>query len=163
MVGQQLYEDARLTFDDTWRLWEPTTRMAVIAIALNQWNKAGLLGDISSLKPVLRRLEKQGFILKEKDYQKRWQQILKHIIRNNSSGYLIYPEVLLWWLADELAQAARDEQSFNKWIQTQELDGILNQEQKQQLNQAGQSIAHSLVAAGIFEFIKTAIISLGWI
>jgi hypothetical protein len=160
LVGQQLYEDAKLTFDDTWRLWEPTTRMAVIAIALNQWNKARLLGDINSLKPELRRLEKQGFILKEKDYQKRWQQIWKQIIRNNSSGYLIYPEVLLWWLADELAQAARDEQSFNKWIQTQELDGILNQEQKQQLSQAGQSIAHSLVAAGIFEFIKTAIITL---
>ncbi len=44
--------------------------------------------------------------------------------------------------------------------ETQELDGILTQEQKQQLNQARQSIAHSLVAAGIFELIKTAIITL---
>jgi hypothetical protein len=158
LVGQQLYEDAKLTFDDTWRLWKPMTRMAVITIALNQWNKPGLLHDMSGFKPELRRLEKQGFVLKEKDYQQRWQQIWQRILRNNSSGYLIYPEVLLWWLADELAHAARDEQSFEEWTRVQELDGILNPEQKQQLNQAGQSIANSLVAASIFEFIKTAVI-----
>ena len=158
LVGQQLYDNAKLTFDDTWRLWKPMTRMAVITIALNQWNKPGLLRYMSGFKQELRRLEKQGFVLEEKDYQQRWQQIWQRIIRNNSSGYLIYPEVLLWWLADELAYAARDEQSFEEWTRVQELDGILNPEQKQQLNQAGQSIAHSLVAAGIFEFIKTAVI-----
>ncbi|MEK8020184.1 MAG: ATP-binding protein [Candidatus Parabeggiatoa sp.] len=161
LAGQQLYETAKLTFYDTWRLWEPMTRMVVMTIALNQWNKPGLLRDMSSFKQELRGLEKQGFILRETDYQKRWQHILQRIVRNNSSGYMIYPEVLLWWLANELSHAVRDEQSFNDWTRRQELDGILTQEQKQQLNQAGQSIAHSLVAAGIFEFIKTAIGLLG--
>ncbi|MDM8563659.1 ATP-binding protein, partial [Candidatus Marithioploca araucensis] len=136
LAGQQLYENAKLTFDDTWRLWEPMTRMAVMTIALNQWNKQDLLRDMGGFKPELRRLEKQGFILRQKDYQKRWQQVWQSIFNGNSSGYLIYPEVLLWWLADELAHAARDEQSYNEWIRTQELDGILTQEQKQQLNQA---------------------------
>jgi len=161
LAGQQLYDAAKLTFDDTWRLWAPMTRMVVITIALNQWNKPGLLREMSHFKQELHRLEKQGFILKETDYQKRWQQILQRIVRNNSSGYLIYPEVLLWWLADELSHAVRDEHSFNDWTRRQELDGILTPEQKQELNQAGQSIAHSLVAAGIFEFIKTAISLLG--
>jgi hypothetical protein len=159
LTGQQLYREAKLTFSDTWRLWKPETRMAMMAIALSQWNKPGLLRDMGGFKAELHHLEKQGFILNEKAYQTRWQ-FLKNIFKGNSSGYLIYPEVLLWWLADELTHAARDEQSFNKWIRTHELESILNPEQKHQLNQAGQAIAHSVVAAGIFEFIKAAVINI---
>ncbi|HAI68402.1 MAG TPA: hypothetical protein DCM38_03075, partial [Gammaproteobacteria bacterium] len=55
LAGQQFYEAAKLTFDDTWRLWAPMTRMVVKTIALNQWNKPGLLREMSHFKQELHR------------------------------------------------------------------------------------------------------------
>ncbi len=150
-AGQQLYNNAELTFSDTWRLWTPMTRMAVMTIALTQipklvknntFTQKRLLRDMRDFTgQELRRLEKTGFISKDS---------------GNPSGWRIYPEVLLWWLADELTRAVRDEKSFNEWTQKQEWE--LTNAQKQQLSQTGQSIANNVIASGIFELIKLVVL-----
>ncbi|HEC84506.1 MAG: hypothetical protein DRR08_08570 [Candidatus Parabeggiatoa sp. nov. 2] len=150
-AGQQLYNNAELTFNDTWRLWTPMTRMAVMTIALTQipklvknntFTQKRLLREMKDFTgQELRRLEKTGFITKDS---------------GNPSGWRICPEVLLWWLADELTRAVRDEKSFNEWTQKQEWE--LTNAQKQQLSQTGQSIANNVIASGIFELIKLVVL-----
>ena len=63
---------------------------------------------LSDLGPELRLLEKQGFIMEDAAI---------------SGGWRVRPQVLLWWLADELASAIQSEQTFVDWLQEQVWEG----------------------------------------
>ncbi|MCP4702218.1 MAG: hypothetical protein GY862_35970, partial [Gammaproteobacteria bacterium] len=110
-AGQQLYDVVERVLSDTWRIWSPQVRMAMMAVALAQtpdlleerkFRNEVLMGDMRNFDPELRILTKQGVVEKAED---------------SLSGWRIRPAAFLWWLADELVRTVRDdEQAFAEWI-----------------------------------------------
>ncbi|MCP4106260.1 MAG: hypothetical protein GY749_12090 [Desulfobacteraceae bacterium] len=55
------------------------------------------------------------------------------LLKKTESGqWHITQRAMLWWLTDELIAALHDD-TFERWLQAQELDGILTNEQRKKL------------------------------
>ncbi len=145
ITAEKLQDIARSTLESTWRLWTPEMRLVITVIALTETavlkkhdiSHQGLLGDIDDFRPELRALEKQGFIMEK---------------RINSHGRRIRPALLLWWLADELARAIRNEQSFEQWLRGHAWDGLLSKKESLQLKELAR-----IFKGGATELIHAAI------
>ena len=88
----------------------------------------GILPDHPLMRdfgPELRLLTKQGFVAEDAAV---------------SGGRRVRPQAFLWWLADELVRAARDEASLEEWLQKQEVGSLLTQDGKGQWCQAACAI-----------------------
>jgi hypothetical protein len=48
-------------------------------------------------------------------------------------GWRVRPQIMLWWLADELIRALRGDTSFGDWLRAQELDGLLTRREREQM------------------------------
>jgi hypothetical protein len=138
-VGQDLYDEAALTLSDIWRLWSPATQRAFTAIALahissltlgdREFRVERLTRDLSDLRPELRALQNQGFIMKNSAIPSGWQ---------------IRPVVFLWWVADEVVRVVRDDTPFDKWLLAQLWEGSLTRGEKRQLGKAIRAIGSKL-------------------
>jgi hypothetical protein len=124
-VGEELQMQSEGHFADTWRSWSNAERKVVMAISLAQmttlaedhyFDFANLIEDITDYSPEIRGLEKAGTIAEVKT--SKWQ---------------VTQRALLWWLADEIKRQVRDEATLESWLDTQELTGILTQQEKKDL------------------------------
>ncbi|NEO84192.1 MAG: hypothetical protein F6J87_08055 [Spirulina sp. SIO3F2] len=123
---ERLYREQDWHFADTWKVWSPETRKAFTTIAL--CSGAQVLNDrtfalkpfIQSLKdltPELKDLEEAGLIAKDD---------------SQDCGWRVEPQIMIWWLADELVRATRNtEQTFEQWLQAQEMEHWLTRQQRE--------------------------------
>jgi hypothetical protein len=128
-MGQRLYREHRLHFDDTWRLWSPGHRKAFTSVALahtarllpqREFLTTAFIEDLRDWGPELRDHEASGLLTRD-----------QHV----DGGWRVAREVMVWWLADELVRATRAEAPFEDWLRAEELDGVLTHREKQQLGQ----------------------------
>lgn len=132
-VKQKLHEAITPMIDDTWQIWTPMMRIAFISVAIEQigqenFDKQGMLSNIRDFTSELYILEKHGFVAQD---------------TNNVSGWRVRPNAFLWWLADELIKTVRQEKPFYEFIHAYEWewDSILTEGEKNQLTEAGKTIA----------------------
>ena len=95
---------------------------------------------IRDFDPELRLLSKQGFVAEDPTIPGRRR---------------VRPQAFLWWLADELLRAARDEASLDEWQQEQGLDGLLTRSGKEQWGNAVCAVCGAL-KDGAGTLIETA-------
>jgi hypothetical protein len=154
VAGHNLYKDAELVLDDTWRLWSPTMRKAFIAVALDylptllpecEFHVTRLTRDLRDLEPELRVLEKQGYVEEDESIPGGWR---------------VRAGVFLWWLADELVKIVRRDTPFEEWLQAQEMEGLLTKGEKQRLEKAARSVGE-LLKGGATALIQAAAKGLG--
>ena len=50
-------------------------------------------------------------------------------------GWLVTQGVMIWWLADELSRALRDDSAFSQWLRSAELEGHWTHGQREQLKE----------------------------
>lgn len=136
-AGQALYDVAARILENTWSVWSPQMRMAITVVVLAKsphllkeraFNNEALLHDLRDFGPELRTLEKMGYIK-------------NHEIPQSTCPWHILPAVFQWWLIDELVRTVRSDSDFTRWIQAQELDGLLTKQEKQQLIHAGKLLS----------------------
>ncbi len=111
-VRQSTYDEAAQTFGDVWRLWPSETRRALTAVAL---------AHINTLEGREKLLEKHNFNMKRlvheiDDFDPELQSLKKHSLVEEDEaipgGWRVRPQVLLWWLVDELVRMVRSEKTF---------------------------------------------------
>lgn len=153
-AGKDLFQQAKPTLEDTWRLWPPEMKKAFTIIALDnvprllgerQFDLNALLKSLPDYAPELRLLETRGYTLPDPQLP---------------GGIGIQAEVMLWWLAEELVQALRRKDDLAAWLQAEEWDGLLKQREKDLLVKAAKS-AGQLLRTGAEVFIKAAAEGLG--
>ncbi len=146
-VGQQVYQETKLHFADTWRLWTTATRKAVATIALAQiptllgnhdFSKQKFLKALPDFTPEIHALENVGLVERN-----------AHI----SGGYRLTQGALLWWLADELLRVVRQDVPFDEWLRGQHLRGPVTENELNYLKQAGQ-FARDLLQQGAATLIE---------
>jgi hypothetical protein len=124
-AAEELQMQSEGHFADTWRSWSNAERKVVMAVSLAQmttlaedhyFDFANLIEDITDYSPEIRGLEKAGTIAEVQ--RDKWQ---------------VTQRALLWWLADEIKRQVRDEATLESWLDTQELAGILTQQEKKDL------------------------------
>ncbi len=131
-ASDELYNQTRAHFRDTWHAWSNAERKAVTAIALAQiptlvkgqlflWTE--LVEDVENF-PELRGLKDAGTIAKDK-----------------KDNWRITQQAMLWWLADEIKRATRDDTTWQAWLREQELDGLLTRGEKKKIKQAAQKVS----------------------
>jgi len=103
---------------------------------LAPWHLLKLL----ELGPELRWLEKRGLVE---------QDAAAH------GGWRVRPLVVLWWLADELARAARTSQAFEEWVRAQELGGVLTAGEERRLEEASRGLGE-MFPGGVTDLIESA-------
>ena len=143
-----VYREQRSHFLDTWKTWSPATRKAFTTIALCGTEK--LLVD--------RRFLLQPFILGLRDVNPEVKDLeaIGLIIadENIRGGWGVESQVMTWWLADELIRTVRSDKPFEQWLQAQEMDSCLTNQEKENLAQLTHFIGRSL-KEGAEQFIKT--------
>ncbi|GEM_PF-2667602 len=116
-ILKQIYRELNSFFLETWKVWKPEIRKTFTFVAVAHqahllkkegfFNKAFLKG-IAEWKPELDELQVRGWIRPNSDFQ---------------GGYCLNSQIMLTWLADELAKLGRDSQSFENWLQDKGIDG----------------------------------------
>ena len=96
--------------------------------------------ELLNLGPELRSLEKQGTITQDGDIEGGWR---------------VRPQVLLWWLADELACVAHSQQMFESWLADQVLERPLTWAEQQQVGVLLGSL-EGLLRDGVASLIESA-------
>jgi hypothetical protein len=92
------------------------------------------------LGPELRLLEKQGFVSQDAAIPGGWR---------------VRPQVLLWWLADQLGRVVHSEQTLEAWLQEQVLERSLTWEERQQMVWLGGEV-EGLLRKGVTPLIEKA-------
>lgn len=131
-AGTALYLQAKNYFAETWKSWSNSTRRAVTAVALSQipsqlgdhkFRVKKLLEGLGDYVPELRMLSASGFCLE-----------------TSPGEWTITSRAFLWWLVDEIVKNVRDETEFNNWLQAQEMDWLLTEQQRQHFGEAAKGI-----------------------
>lgn len=137
---QRLCAEAARTLSDCWTLWPAEAQKAMAAVALAQINTWArhekivgkrdlhvdrLTQDIPDLRPELQALANQGFVVED-------DTVL--------GGWRVRPLAFLHWLSSEMVQATRSPKSFEGWVQAQAIEGVLTQEEKEQLGKAARTL-----------------------
>ena len=125
-VGQQLLQEHRQHWTETWRNWTPQTRQAFTVVALanagdllpdRKFRTDTLLKDLPNWTPELKDLENVGLL---------------RVAPALSCGWFVTQLVMLWWLADELIRMLRDDTAFSNWLRSAELEGRWTHGQREQ-------------------------------
>jgi hypothetical protein len=137
-MGQRLYREHRLHFSDTWRLWSPAYRKAFTSVALahtahllpaREFLTTSFIEGLRDWGPELGDLQAYGLLRPDEGV---------------AGGWRVAPEVMLWWLADELVRAVRADASFTDWLRAEELDGVFTHKEQEQLGQVVRGAAQVL-------------------
>jgi hypothetical protein len=132
LAGYSIYRVTKAHFADTWRTWSTPKHKALTAIALVEvpgllsertFAVCELVDDLPDFAPELTELKDAGVILE-----------------TESGRYEVAQKAFLWWLADEIIRQVRDDETFEQWIRSQELDGVLTKGEKQRLGEAVKSL-----------------------
>ena len=132
-AAEELRMQSEGHFADTWRSWSNAERKVIMAIALAQmsllveersFDWANLVEDIDDYSPEIRGLEKAGTVRRS----------------GGPSGHILLQRSLLWWLADEIKRLVRDETSFEQWLEEQEYDGVLTQQERRNLGEVARDL-----------------------
>ncbi|MBZ0284801.1 MAG: TIR domain-containing protein [Anaerolineae bacterium] len=124
-AARNTYQNAVTHFEDTWRNWPSGPRHAFIFVSLLETvnlmqaslpNHEAVLQSLSNLNPQINELAEEGVLEREADNQIR-----------------VLQKIFSWWLTEQLI---RHGQSLGKWIQQQELDGVIHSQEVEQLEQA---------------------------
>lgn len=124
-AGRELYIEAKQNFSDTWRVWSSDVKRVITIVALTQ---------------IPRLLGKHAFALDDdlktlSDYSAELESLEDlGVLTKLNNHWVITQGAFLWWLTDELKRNVRDETDFKTWLQAQEMDGILTNQQKKQLS-----------------------------
>jgi hypothetical protein len=162
-AAEELQVQSEGHFADTWRAWSNAERKVITAVSLAQmttlaedhyFDWGDLVEDISDYSPEIRGLEKSGTIAEVEPG--KWQ---------------VTQGALLWWLADEIKRQVRDEASLESWLESQELTGVLTQQEKRNimtiLGKLGGLLAHGATtmieafAKGVGEGLGESTIRMG--
>ncbi|MFL7838716.1 MAG: AAA family ATPase [Candidatus Promineifilaceae bacterium] len=162
-AAEELQVQSEGHFADTWRAWSNAERKVITAVSLAQMSTLAedhyfdwgdLIEDITDYSPEIRGLEKSGTIAEIETG--KWQ---------------VTQGALLWWLADEIKRQVRDEASLESWLETQELTGVLTQQEKRDmmtvLKKLGGFLAHGATtmieafAKGVGEGLGESTIRMG--
>ena len=142
-ASDRIYREQDWHFADTWQVWSPETRKAFTSVALcskvqilpeHTFSLKAFIQDLKDLTPELKDLAESGFITKDETIECGWR---------------IEPQIMVWWLADELVRAIRqDEQDkpFEKWLQAQEMENWLTRQQRDTLAGFAQKVGEFLGA-----------------
>jgi hypothetical protein len=133
-AGRRLYDKAAMVISDTWRIWEPATKRAFATIALMQLNLPHLEGielddSLQDLGPERTFLEKQGYVM---------------MAESMPGGWMVRPQAYLWWMADELLRAVREEAVFEAWLRALEWETFFRQGDREPLARAARLIGDGL-------------------
>lgn len=135
-AARSTYQNAMTHFEDTWRNWSSGLRHAFIFVSLLETvnlmqaslpNYEAILQSLSHLNPQISELAEEGILEREADNQIR-----------------VLQKIFSWWLVEQLI---RHEHSLGKWIQQQELDGVIHNQEIEQLEQAVNSAARLMPQA----------------
>jgi hypothetical protein len=139
VVSACLHEENESFFLDTWRVWLPVTRKAFTTVALahtthllpgREFLTDAYLESMRDFGPELNDLKTAGLLLPDTQIRGGWR---------------VVPQAMLWWLADELVRAVRqDETAFETWLQEQELAHLLTKKEREQLGQAARGVMQVL-------------------
>jgi AAA+ ATPase superfamily predicted ATPase len=149
MVGKQLFASAESSFQDMWRLWSAEMKEAFVIIALDQvpqmlnerdFDLNLLIASLSNYAQELRMLEQRGIIAKDDVSLSRWQ---------------ITGQVMLWWIAEVLITALRENDNLGQFLRKQEWDGLLKIGEKNQFITAVKGLG-GMLKGGVEVFVKTA-------
>ncbi len=128
LAGDEMYHQTRAHFSDTWNSWSRAERKVITFLALAQVN--GMLGEHS--------FAWQRLIENISDYSAELR-ILRDagtIVKTGASSWKLTQEAFLWWWVDKLKTIVRDKTDFEKWLCSQELDGMLTKEECGQMGEA---------------------------
>jgi hypothetical protein len=151
-VANELYEQTAAHFNDTWRTWSNAERKVVTAIALTQipqlveghdFKWEALIDDLDDFSPELRGLEKDGTVVKT-DY-------------DETTGWAITQQALLWWLADLIKREVRDDKAWDQWLEAQEFGAVLTKQERERFDNAAKTVRTTIgrgAATLIESFIK---------
>lgn len=154
-ASQAAHDQAAGTLSYTWQLWSPAMRKAFAVIALDHlstlpaehkellqgrvFDLATLLESLRDLSPELRSLHKQGFVVEDKDNPGTWR---------------VRPAAFLWWMADEIIRAVRDETELGKWLQAQEWGAFFKHGETARMASAMRWVS-DIFNSGTTKFIET--------
>jgi hypothetical protein len=133
LAAEELRAQSEGHFADAWRSYSSAERIVIMSIALvqmsaeageSQFELSRFIHNVDDYSPELRGLEKAGTILST--------------VRSN---HAIGQQALLWWLADEIKRAVRDETTYESWLEAQEFEGLLTQAEKKTLGQGIRKVA----------------------
>jgi len=125
----RIYQEGKNHFKDTWRVWSPATRKAFTTVGLcctaqllpeRSFLLDAFVKGLIDLGPELKDLAAVGAIAADDTIDGGWR---------------VEPQVMLWWLADELIQVVRDDKPFDQWLQAQELEHLLTRQERDSLTQ----------------------------
>ncbi len=148
-AGNDFLADAESTLNDIWAAWTPYMQMAFTLAALDSaplllqgraFDVQTLLRDLPDFSPELSKLERRGFLRREQRVQ---------------SGYTPHAEVMVWYLAEELTRALRDDIKLKQWLGRQQWEGLLKLGERDTLKRAFKQ-AGALLQEGAQAFIKAA-------
>ncbi len=135
IAAHELYDQVHDHFNDTWRTWSQAERKVVTAVALHEipylatghvFQTDALARDLEDYSAELRGLQTSGTIEADGD------------------GWRIAQEALLWWLADEIKRATRDDTPFEKWLQQHEFGDLLTSKERERWGKAAKTAANAL-------------------
>lgn len=119
-------------FADVWGAWTNAERIAITAIALNHipdlveehsFDATALLETIRDYGAEAQRLQRAG------------------VIGQDNGQWRITQQALLWWLADEIKRAIREEENFENWLQRHEYGDLLTGAERQKLSGTARRVA----------------------
>lgn len=156
-MGNQIYREQDWHFADTWQVWTPATRKAFTSVAL--CNSQQLLPkraiatkpfqkELKNFFPELRDLAETGFIVEDTQAEEGWR---------------VEPQVMVWWLSDELVRALRQgkaDQPFDQWLKAQEMENWLTQQEKKMLVDFAQA-SGDILLKGVGKLIESFAEGLG--
>lgn len=131
-----------------WEVWERMRRVFTL-IALDEmptlivqksFDLEKLRNSISNFPREFKLLEGQGFIISD--------DVLP-------SGWRVSAQVMLWWMADELITALRENDELGQFLTVNEWDGLFTKGEKQQFISAISEVG-KMAKSGAEVFIKAA-------
>lgn len=148
-TAKQLYTAAELVMSNTWQMWSPELRKVFAIVALDEmplllgeteFDLIALRKTLKNYEPELRYLNGFGFIQADAELP---------------SGWRTSAQVTLWWLADILVLALRNNDELGKFLSEEQWEGLFAKGEKNQLLKSVQQLGE-LAKLGAESFIKAA-------
>jgi hypothetical protein len=132
------YREQSHHFADVWRNWSPENRQLFTTVGLANANALlpgrrfqldALLAGLADWGPEVRELEYTGLLVQDGTIPGGWR---------------VTRQIMLWWLADELARAMRSDSAFAQWLRTAQLEGRWTGKQRNEVAEAARGLGRGV-------------------